>query len=209
MSNIFDLFKQIEKKPLQPVEPITHLVVGLGNPGAEYIPTRHNAGFDVIDLLAEKLNVKVQKAQFSALTGEAMIGGKRVLVMKPQTYMNASGLAVSEAARFYHIPIENIVVFSDDISLDVGRIRVRKSGSAGGQKGLKSIIEQLGSDQFPRIRVGVGAKPEGWDLADWVLGKFPEEQKPLLKEAVLHAIDALPLVLNGVFDKAMSLYNGK
>ena len=209
MSSIFDLFKQIESKPSAPQLPLTHLVVGLGNPGPEYIPTRHNAGFDVLDHYSEKSGVRLQKAQFDALTAENVIGGVRVLLMKPMTFMNASGIAVSKAAAFYHIPPENIVVISDDVTLDVGRIRIRRSGSAGGHNGLKSIIEQLGTDRFPRIRLGVGAKPEGWDLADWVLAKIPEEQKPLLKTAADHALEALPMVLRGEFDQARGLYNGR
>ena len=140
MANIFDLFKKIEKSPASPV---THIVCGLGNPGEKYEKTRHNAGFLAIDALCQQLGVRCDRAKFKALTGEASIGDVRVLLMKPQTFMNASGEAVSEAARFYKIPAENIIVISDDVAQDIGRVRIRKSGSAGGQKGLTSILEHL------------------------------------------------------------------
>lgn len=207
MANIFDLFKKIEN-PSGSVQ-ITHLVVGLGNPGDKYTFTRHNAGFLAMDYLTQKLGVKCDRVKFKALTGEATINGVRVLLMKPQTYMNASGEAVSEAASFYKIAPENIIVISDDIAQDVGRLRIRKSGSAGGQKGLKSIIEHLKTDTFPRIRIGVGQKPHPeYDLADWVLGRFPkEDEKPLY--SVLEQIPSiLSLMVKGDFDTAMCNFNG-
>ena len=206
MANIFDLFKKIEKSPASPV---THIVCGLGNPGEKYEKTRHNAGFLAIDALCQQLGVRCDRAKFKALTGEASIGDVRVLLMKPQTFMNASGEAVSEAARFYKIPAENIIVISDDVAQDIGRVRIRKSGSAGGQKGLKSIIEHLKSDAFPRIRIGVGQKPTPeYDLADWVLGKFPKEDEKALFAVLNIMPNILALVLKGDFDKAMCDYNG-
>ena len=206
MANIFDLFKKIEKPASAPV---THIVCGLGNPGEKYEKTRHNAGFLAIDTLCQQLGLRCDRAKFKALVGEAVIGDARVLLMKPQTFMNASGEAVSEAARFYKIPTENIIVISDDVAQDIGRVRIRKSGSAGGQKGLKSIIEHLKSDTFPRIRIGVGQKPTPeYDLADWVLGRFPKEDEKALY-AVLNTVPAiLTLILKGEFDKAMCDYNG-
>jgi len=206
MANIFDLFKKIEKSPASPV---THIVCGLGNPGEKYEKTRHNAGFLAIDALCQQLGVRCDRAKFKALTGETTIGDVRVLLMKPQTFMNASGEAVSEAARFYKIPAENIIVISDDVAQDIGRVRIRKSGSAGGQKGLKSIIEHLKSDTFPRIRIGVGQKPTPeYDLADWVLGKFPKEDEKALFAVLNIMPNILNLILKGDFDKAMCDYNG-
>ena len=206
MANIFDLFKKIEKFPAQP---ITHIICGLGNPGDKYTYTRHNAGFLAIDVLCSKLGVRCDRAKFKALTCEATLGDVRVLIMKPQTFMNNSGEAVSEAARFYKIPTENIVVISDDVMQDIGRVRVRKSGSAGGQKGLKSIIEHLKSDTFPRIRIGVGQKPTPeYDMADWVLGRIPKEDEKAVSSVLNIVPDILTLVLKGDFDTAMCNYNG-
>lgn len=207
MSNIFDLFKKIEKST-NATAPITHIVAGLGNPGNEYLRTRHNAGFLTVDYICEKLNFKVDRAKFNALTGEAVIGGKRVLVMKPQTYMNLSGNSISEAASFYKIPPENIIVICDDINLAPGKLRIRKKGSDGGQKGLRSTIERLGSDSFPRIRMGVGAKPHpDYDLAAWVLGEISGADRELFFEAMGKASEALELIISGDTDKAMNLYN--
>ena len=174
MSNIFDLFKSIEKKT--ETRPITHIIAGLGNPGEKYANTRHNAGFIAIDYLAEKLGVRVDRVKFHALVGECELGGKRVLLMKPETFMNSSGVAIGEAAAFYKIPPENVIVLHDEISFDAGVIRIRRKGSAGGHNGLKSIIEHLSSEGFPRIKIGVGQKPSpDYDLVDWVLGKFPKD----------------------------------
>ena len=206
MSNIFDLFKKIEKPAAAPV---THIICGLGNPGEKYEKTRHNAGFLAMDVICQRYGARCDRAKFKALVGEATVGDIRVLLMKPQTFMNLSGEAVAEAARFYKIPAENVIVISDDVAQDIGRVRIRKSGSAGGQKGLKSIIDHLKTDTFPRIRIGVGQKPNPeYDMADWVLGKFPkEDEKPL--NAVLNVVpDVLTLILKGDFDKAMCDYNG-
>ena len=207
MADIFDLFKKIETSAPAKI-PVSFLIVGLGNPGSDYTITRHNAGFLTIDYISQKLGVQVNRAKFHALYGEAKIGNTGVMLVKPQTYMNESGVAVREIAEFYKIPTENIIVISDDISLDVGRLRVRKKGSDGGQKGLRSIIYHLNSDNFPRIRVGIGQKPNpNYDLADWVLSKFtPDEQKILFDkfETVLLGIEK---IINGDVDGAMSLCN--
>ena len=190
--------------------PITHLVVGLGNPGDKYFYTRHNAGFLAMDYISQKCGAAVNRSKFKALVGEATIAGKRVLLMKPQTFMNVSGEAVVEAARFYKIPIENIVVLSDDVNLDVGRMRVRKSGSDGGQKGLRSIINLMGSNEFPRIRFGVGQKPHpDYDMADWVLGTFSETDKKALFECFATSYEGLERILCGDVDGAMQICNGK
>lgn len=208
MADIFDLFRKIEKSSAPTAEPITHLIVGLGNPGKEYMFTRHNAGFMTLDFAAEKLGVKVDRSKFKALVGDTVIGKHRVLLMKPQTYMNLSGEAVMEAASFYKIPMENIIVICDDINLAPGKVRLRRKGSDGGQKGLRSIITLSGSDEFPRIRMGVGAKPHpDYDLADWVLGQIPKEDQEVFFAAMGKVVDALPTILDGNIDKAMNMLN--
>ena len=210
MSDIFALFKKIAKENETSPVPITHLIVGLGNPGDKYYLTRHNAGFLMMDYLSQRLGVKIDRSKFKALTAEATIGGKRVLLMKPQTFMNASGEAVQAAAAFYKIPMENILVFSDDISLDVGRVRVRRKGSDGGQRGLRSIIRIMDTDEFPRIRFGVGEKPHpDYDLADWVLSEFNKAEQEKLFASFEKAFDGMQRVLDGDVDGAMQLCNGK
>lgn len=185
-----------------------YIIAGLGNPGAKYEMTRHNAGFLAIDMLAMKQNKEIKRLKFHALTCDAEIEGKKCLLMKPQTFMNNSGEAIGEAAKFYKIPTQNIIVLSDDISLDVGKIRIRRKGSAGGHNGLKSIIAHLGSEDFPRVKIGVGKKPNAYmDLADWVLGRFPKELEPQLKEALENADGAISLIVQDKFDRAMNLYN--
>lgn len=185
-----------------------YIIAGLGNPGAKYEMTRHNAGFLAIDMLAMKQNKEMKRLKFHALTCDAEIEGKKCLLMKPQTFMNNSGEAIGEAAKFYKIPPQNIIVLSDDISLDVGKIRIRRKGSAGGHNGLKSIIAHLGSEDFPRVKIGVGKKPNAYmDLADWVLGRFPKELEPQLKEALENADGAISLIVQDKFDRAMNLYN--
>lgn len=185
-----------------------YIIAGLGNPGAKYEMTRHNAGFLAVELLARENDFDIKRLKFHALTQDFSGFGKKCLIMKPQTFMNNSGEAIGEAARFYKIPPQNIIVVSDDISLDVGKIRIRRKGSAGGHNGLKSIIEHLGSEDFPRVKIGVGKKPNAYtDLADWVLGHFPKEQEPDLKQALINADDAMRLIVNGEIDKAMNLYN--
>ena len=185
-----------------------YIIAGLGNPGAKYEMTRHNAGFLAIDMLAMKQNKEIKRLKFHALTCDAEIEGKKCLLMKPQTFMNNSGEAIGEAAKFYKIPPQNIIVLSDDISLDVGKIRIRRKGSAGGHNGLKSIIAHLGSEDFPRVKIGVGKKPNAYmDLADWVLGRFPKELEPQLKAALENADGAISLIVQDKFDRAMNLYN--
>ena len=184
------------------------IIAGLGNPGAKYEMTRHNAGFLAIDLLAIKEGFDVKKLRHHALTADVNINGKRCLVMKPQTMMNNSGEAVGEAAKFYKIPAENVIIIYDDISLDVGQTRIRRKGSAGGHNGIKSIIAHLGSEDFPRIKVGVGKKPTPeYDLVNWVLGRFPKEQEADLKSALENTASAVRLMVDGQIDKAMNLYN--
>ena len=185
------------------------LLVCLGNPGDQYENTRHNVGFMVADELAERHNVPVQRLKFRALTNTITVGDQKVLLMKPVTYMNLSGEAVHEAAAFYKIPPEHVLVISDEVSLAPGKIRVRRSGSAGGHNGLKNIIAHLGTDQFPRIRLGVGQKPHpDYDMADWVLGKFQGEDKKAVEEAVKKAADAAECLIREGVDKAMNQYNG-
>ena len=184
------------------------LVVGLGNPGDKYENTRHNVGFLTIDHIAEEQRVPVQKLKYRALTNTVELGGAKALLMKPVTYMNLSGEAVGEAARFYKIPADHVLVISDDVSLPLGKLRIRKGGSAGGHNGLKNIIQHLGTDQFPRVRVGVGQKPHpDYDLADWVLGKFQGEDKKVMDEAVRRAADAVECILKEGADRAMNRFN--
>lgn len=184
------------------------LVVGLGNPDKKYTFTRHNSGFLCVDMLAEKYGFAVNKLKFKSLLGDAEIGGHRCLVLKPQTFMNLSGEAVRDAAQFYKIPPERIIVLFDDISLDVGKIRIRRKGTDGGHNGIKNIIYHLNSDRFPRIKIGVGKKPHpDYDLADWVLSEFKKDEEAPLKDALEHACAALELMLDGKIDEAMNQYN--
>ncbi|MGN1315986.1 MAG: aminoacyl-tRNA hydrolase [Acutalibacteraceae bacterium] len=186
-----------------------YLVVGLGNPGAKYETTRHNAGFLFITYLEDELGFKAKKLKFHALIGDAKIADRKVLFMKPQTMMNNSGTAVAECANFYKIPPENIIVVFDDISLEPGKLRIRRKGSAGGHNGIKSIISHLGSENFPRIKIGVGAKPDpDYDLADWVLGNFPKKDIPAVRDAIQNGASALEMLVKGDFEGAMSKYNG-
>ena len=186
------------------------LIVGLGNPGPDYAMTRHNVGFRTVDLLAGKLGVKIDRVKFSAYTAKASLGGKGVLLMKPTTFMNLSGQAVRQAARYYAIPPEKILVLFDDISLSPGRIRVRADGSAGGHNGIKSIIAELGSQAFPRVKIGVGDRPHPeFDLADWVLGRFSRTDEALVADAMERACGAAETVLEKGTSAAAALYNGK
>ena len=188
---------------------VSWLLVGLGNPGSKYESTRHNMGFLAVDGLAQRKGFRFNKLRFRAWTAEWMVNGEKVLVMKPQTYMNLSGESVGEAARFYKIPADHVVVISDDISLPVGKLRIRTGGSAGGHNGLKNIILHLGTDQFPRLRVGVGEKPHpDYDMADWVLGKFQGEDKKAIDQAVKRAADAVECILAEGIDRGMSRFNG-
>ncbi len=206
MSNIFDLFKKIEKK--EDPTPLSYIVVGLGNPGDEYKLTRHNAGFLAIDYIAEKCGTRIDRVKFHALTSEARLGGARVLLMKPTTFMNNSGVAIGEAAAFYKLPPENIIVLHDEISFAPGLFRIRRKGSAGGHNGLKSIIAQLGSDAFPRVKIGVGQKPSpDYDLVDWVLGKFPKADMELLSAKYSDIYSSVELIIMGKIEEAMNKFS--
>jgi PTH1 family peptidyl-tRNA hydrolase len=210
MANIFDLFKQISTDSDSGSGAIEYILVGLGNPGKEYERTRHNAGFMAMDYISGRCGARIDRAKFSALVGEATINGKRVLLMKPQTYMNSSGEAVSAAAKFYKIAPENIIVISDDVSLDVGRVRVRRKGSHGGQKGLKSIQECLGTEDYQRIKIGVGAKPHpDYDMAAWVLSTFEPKDIEAISENYPRIYDGLCKMLEGDTEEAMQICNKK
>ena len=205
MANIFDLFKKIENT--SPTAPITHIVVGLGNIGEQYERTRHNVGFASLDRIARTVGAKVDRVKFHAYVGECRIGENRVLLMKPTTLMNRSGLAVGEAAAFYKIPAERIIVLHDEISFAPGLMRIRRKGSAGGHNGLKSLIEAVG-DGFPRIKIGVGQKPSpDYDLADWVLGKMPKSDIEAFEARLDDIYDAVRLTVLGNIDEAMQKYS--
>ena len=185
------------------------IVVGLGYPGRQYEGTRHNIGWRALDAAAEAWGGKIVKSKHKALTATVTVGGKKVLLMKPQTFMNASGEAVGDAAKFYKVAPQNVIVLSDDIALAPGVLRIRKTGSAGGHNGLKSIIAHLGSQDFLRLRIGVGEKPHPeYDLADWVLGKFSPADNKVIDERMADIVAALELMLAGEPDKAISKYNG-
>lgn len=187
-----------------------YLIAGLGNPGTKYEGTRHNIGWQVIDELAEKYNIRVLESKFKGLVGKGMIGSDKVLLLKPLTYMNLSGESIAEAVHFYKInETTELIVIADDISLDVGQIRIRKKGSAGGHNGLKNIIAQLGHENFARIKMGVGEKPAGYDLADYVLGHFSKEEEKIMVESRKTAVKAIETILAEDIDKAMNLYNSK
>lgn len=187
---------------------IEYIIAGLGNPGPKYADTRHNAGFKAIDKLAEKNGVEIKKLKFKALIADEMISGKRCLLMKPQTMMNLSGEAIYEAASYYNIPDENIIIMYDDISLDVGKLRIRRKGSAGGHNGIKSIISCIGSEEFPRVKIGVGKKPTAdYDLVKWVLGTIPKELCADYDLACSNAADAAEEMIKNGIDSAMNKYN--
>ena len=187
-----------------------YIIVGLGNPGKEYQNTRHNIGFDVIDEIAERNNIAMGEKKHKAIIGKGFVAGQRVILVKPQTFMNLSGESVRDAIDFYKVDEKTeLIVISDDISLDVGQIRIRKEGSAGGHNGLKNIILHLGHDEFQRVKMGVGEKPKGYDLADYVLGHFSKEEREIMDESAGRAAKAIEVMLTEGADAAMNLYNKK
>ena len=212
MSSPLDLFEKLKqynsaRQPL-PQGPVEWIVAGLGNPGREYENTRHNAGFMALERLCRKCGAKADRLKFKSLCGDAMVGGKRVLLLRPGTFMNKSGEAVTEAMQFYKLPPERVIILFDDISLDVGRMRIRRKGSDGGHNGMKNIIYLSGKDTFPRIKIGVGAKPHpDYDLADWVLSRFTAEEMKLLDPLLDHVVQAVELMAEGKTDEAMNRFN--
>ncbi len=206
--DIFDLLKNKMYPADAKAGPVEYIIVGLGNPDSKYQNTRHNAGFLAVDRIAEKSGCSVDRMKYKALTGTATIADKRVLLMKPQTYMNNSGEAVQEAMSFYKVPMEKVLVIFDDISLDVGKMRIRRKGSDGGHNGIKSIIQLCGSDAFPRVKVGVGKKPHpAYDLADWVLSRFTEQERTDLSPVFDNSWETAQLFLKGQLDQAMNKFN--
>lgn len=206
--SIFDLFKQISKEENQVSGSVEYIIAGLGNPGMQYEGTRHNAGYMVIDNFAQKHGFDIKKMKFKSLCGDVSVAGKHCVVLKPTTYMNNSGQAITEAMNYYKLDIEHVIVIYDDISLEPGKIRIRRKGSDGGHNGIKSIIQLTGEDTFPRIKIGIGKKPHPkYDLADWVLGRFSEEDKEKINEAAVNACQAIELMINDKTDDAMNKYN--
>lgn len=201
---MFDMFKRTEIN----TGAIEYMIVGLGNPGKEYENTRHNAGFMAVDKIAEKNHTDVKRIKFKGLVGECRIAGKRVLLLKPSTFMNLSGQAVQEAMNFYKLSPEQVLVMFDDINLEPGKLRIRRKGSDGGHNGMKNIIYLTGSDKFTRIKIGVGQKPHpDYNLADWVLSKFSAQDLKELSTALDNAAAAAELIIKGETDRAMNLYN--
>ncbi|MFV0341656.1 MAG: aminoacyl-tRNA hydrolase [Anaerocolumna sp.] len=186
-----------------------YIIIGLGNPSREYEHTRHNIGFDVITRISSEYNIPMDFKKHKAICGKGVIEGEKVVLAMPQTYMNLSGESVRELVDFYKVPNENIIIIYDDISLNVGQLRIRLQGSAGGHNGIKSIIAHLGSTQFPRIKVGVGDKPKGWDLADYVLSRFQGEEAVLIKAAIIRGEQAVTTIIKEGLNQAMNLYNKK
>lgn len=209
--SIFDIFKSLEEERSKGSSgKISWIIAGLGNPGLAYANTRHNAGFMGLDELAKLSSIDVKTKKFKGDCGDGCVGGERCLLLKPGTFMNLSGEAVSAAADFYKIPPEKVVIMYDDITLPPGKLRIRRKGSAGGHNGMKSIIALLGTDQFPRIRIGVGAKPRpDYDLADWVLSKFTQEDTEALGPALQNAAKAAELIVQGKIDEAMNKFSSK
>ena len=206
--SIFDRFREISKS--EPIHggPVEYLIVGLGNPGEQYAYTRHNAGFMVIDAMAERLGTDIKRFKFKSLCSDVTISGKHCILMKPETYMNNSGQAVSEAMAFYKLDIEHVIIVYDDISLEPGALRIRRKGSDGGHNGIKSIIYLTGEDTFPRIKMGVGRKPHPkFDLADWVLSRVGKEDRVKIQESCQKACDSLELMIDGKIDEAMNRFN--
>ena len=203
---LFEKLKALSEQS-QPTKP-EFIIAGLGNPGVAYENTRHNAGFLAIDALEKKYSFTPNEHKFNAVCNRAVIGGKSCLIMRPQTFMNKSGEAISDAMDFYEIDPENIIVIYDDISLDVGTMRIRRKGSAGGHNGMKSIIALCGTQDFPRVKIGIGAKPHpDYDLADWVLSRFSDEDMKKLSEVFNHTAEAVELIIKGETGEAMNRFN--
>lgn len=186
-----------------------YLIAGLGNPAKEYEKTRHNAGFDALDILADKHGISITERKHKGLCGKGTVGGRKVLLVKPQTFMNLSGESIREAAAFYQVDPAHIIVIYDDISLEAGQLRIRAKGSAGGHNGIKNIIAQLGSQDFPRVKIGVGAKPDRMDLAAYVLSRFSQTERGMMEEAFRDAADAVEMMLSEGIEAAMNRYNGR
>ncbi|MDO5125445.1 MAG: aminoacyl-tRNA hydrolase [Ruminococcus sp.] len=205
--SIWDVFNRLSAEKEQAGK-IEYIIVGLGNPGIQYENSRHNAGFMAVSAMEKKYGFSVKTHKFKALVGEAVIGGRRCLVMKPETYMNNSGEAIALAMKFYKIPLENVLVLFDDISLEPSQMRIRRKGSAGGHNGLKSIIALCDGEDFPRIKIGVGKKPHpDYNLADWVLGKFSDEDQRKIDKVCLEACEATELIVSGKISEAMNKFN--
>lgn len=202
----FDMFKFFANTTIP--GSVEYIIAGLGNPGKQYENTRHNAGFVALDAIAKKYGASVNRIRFKSICGETCIAGKKVLLLKPSTFMNLSGQAIVEASHFYKIPAEKVIVIFDDISLEPGKLRIRRKGSDGGHNGMKNIIYLSGKDTFPRIKLGIGKKPHpDYNLADWVLSSFSKEEGQALQEAAEKAADACQWIISGNIDKAMNLYN--
>ena len=209
MADIFDLFKKIETAPASKNGQVAWLIVGLGNPGREYEKTRHNVGFRCLDIIADQLNVKVDKLKYQGLYCQTNYKGKKLFLLKPQTYMNLSGRSVLQLSAYFNVPPQRIIVMFDDISLEPGRLRIRADGSAGGHNGIKSIIQEIGSQTFPRVKIGVGAKPNpNYDLADWVLSTFSANEEKALAVSLANAADAALAVIDHGVPEAANRFNG-
>ena len=206
--SIFDIFDRISAGSAEPKGKPEFVIAGLGNPGLEYEGTRHNAGFNVMDTLAQQLGTDIKKMQFKGKVGDAVIEGHRCVLLKPQTYMNNSGESIMQALEFYKIDAKNLIVICDDISLDPGRLRIRRKGSHGGHNGLRSIVDLTGREDFTRIKMGVGKKPHpDYDLAKWVLGKFGDEDSKLMQQSAENACECIKLIVQGKTDEAMNKFN--
>ncbi len=206
--SIFDIFDRISSDSHTSGGKIEYIIAGLGNPGMEYENTRHNAGFFTVDALAKQLGTEINRLRFKGKTAEVSVEGKRCLLLKPTTFMNLSGESIVQALEFYKIDAEKLIVIYDDISLEPGKLRIRRKGSHGGHNGIRSIIELTGREDFPRIKIGVGKKPHpDYDLAKWVLGKFSKEDSEKMKQSAANAAECIKLMVCGKTDEAMNKYN--
>lgn len=206
--SIFDIFDRISSNPQTGGGKIEYIIAGLGNPGMQYEGTRHNAGFSVLETLAGQLGVQINRMKFKGMTAEATIEGKRCLLLKPTTFMNLSGESVVQAMEFYKLDTDRLIVIYDDISLEPGKLRIRRKGSHGGHNGMRSIIDLTGKDDFPRVKIGVGKKPHpDYDLAKWVLSKFSKEDAEKMKQSAENACECVKLMVQGKTDEAMNKYN--